>query len=187
MLHAGVYHIIPNVAIQLRVGGYLNLVYGTPRWLWIYLISGIYGEMCSCLFIPDSVGVGSSGALMGMLASWVVWIIFRWKKIPPECKSQRNCQLAVVVGSIVITLATSFMPRVDWAAHAGGALMGAIWGVILLSSELDISRNGWYLRIAALVAFVIIFSYSLWYMIVKLKPSKYYLDYWEDNDDWPKQ
>ena len=60
---------------------------------------------------------------MGMLSSWVVWIIFRWKKIPPECKSQRNCQLTVVVASIVITLATSMMPRVDWAAHAGGAFM----------------------------------------------------------------
>lgn len=79
--------------------------------------------MSSCVFIPGSVGVGSSGALMGMLSSWVVWIIFRWKKIPPECKSQRNCQLTVVVASIVITLATSMMPRVDWAAHAGGAFM----------------------------------------------------------------
>jgi hypothetical protein len=32
----------------------------------------------SCCFLPESVGVGSSGALMGMLSSWVVWIIFRW-------------------------------------------------------------------------------------------------------------
>ena len=32
----------------------------------------------SCIFIPDSVGVGSSGALMGMLSSWIVWIVFRW-------------------------------------------------------------------------------------------------------------
>ena len=39
MLHAGVWHLIPNVAIQLRVGGYLNLVYGTPKWMWIYFVS----------------------------------------------------------------------------------------------------------------------------------------------------
>lgn len=32
----------------------------------------------SCLFIPDAVGVGSSGALMGLLGSWVVFIIIRW-------------------------------------------------------------------------------------------------------------
>ena len=45
MLHAGFLHIIPNVAIQLRIGGYLNLIYGTPKWMWIYFVSGIFGEM----------------------------------------------------------------------------------------------------------------------------------------------
>ena len=28
--------------------------------------------------LPDPVGVGSSGAVLGMLASWIVWILFRW-------------------------------------------------------------------------------------------------------------
>lgn len=135
-----------GVPQQLRVGGYLNLVYGTPKWLFIYLASGIFGAMMrweaylvyylllvsnsslvldimrSCVFLPSSVGVGSSGALMGMLSSWVVWIIFRWKKIPPECKKQRNCQLLIVTAAIVVTLATSAMPNVDWAAHVGGAI-----------------------------------------------------------------
>lgn len=110
MLHAGIFHLLPNIAIQLRVGGYLNLVYGTPKWLWIYFISGIYGVVLSCLFLPNAVGVGSSGSLMGMLSSWVVWIIFRWEKIPARCRSQRNCQLAVVSISIVVSLAaTSLM------------------------------------------------------------------------------
>jgi hypothetical protein len=27
------------------VGGYLNLVYGTPKWFFIYFVSGIFGEM----------------------------------------------------------------------------------------------------------------------------------------------
>eukprot|EP01041_Mallomonas_annulata_P007243 gene7243-14777_t len=61
-LHAGIIHIISNVFIQMRVGGYLNLVFGTPTWLIIYFASGIFGNMWSCIFLPDSVGVGSSGA-----------------------------------------------------------------------------------------------------------------------------
>jgi hypothetical protein len=44
------------------------------------------------------------------------------KKIPHQCKPQRNCQLFIVVAAIAVTLATSFTPNVDWAAHAGGAL-----------------------------------------------------------------
>lgn len=140
--------------------------------LFLLLIS-LYSSSCqfvvSCIFLPGTVGVGSSGAVLGMLASWVVWIIFRWygclvcecivcmhsviiiymrygaylylsfshpplvslcislffpnrKKIPHACKSQRNCQLFIVVASVVVTLATSFQPNVDWAAHIGGAI-----------------------------------------------------------------
>ena len=44
-LHAGIFHILSNVIIQIRVGGYLNCVYGTFKWAWIYFISGIFGNM----------------------------------------------------------------------------------------------------------------------------------------------
>jgi membrane associated rhomboid family serine protease len=121
-LHAGILHLLSNVAIQLRVGGYLNLVFGTPKWMLIYFVSGFFGNMMSCIFLPDSVGVGSSGAVLGMLSAWIVWIIFRWKKIPEQCHRQRNCQLMIVFASVVITLAMSFAQYVDWAAHFGGAV-----------------------------------------------------------------
>eukprot|EP01032_Pedospumella_encystans_P021264 gene21264-24131_t len=184
MLHGGILHIIPNGAIQLRVGGYLNMIYGTPKWLFIYLISGIFGEMMSCIFLPGTVGVGSSGAVLGMLASWVVWIIFRWKKIPHACKSQRNCQLFIVVASVVVTLATSFQPNVDWAAHIGGAIQGILWGIVLLSSELDHERNQLWLRIAAGSVACALIGYSLYYIAVPLHPTKENFDYFDQNDDW---
>ncbi len=107
-LHAGIIHLISNVAIQLRVGGYLEVVFGAPRWLFIYFSSGIYGNMLSCVFLPDSVGIGSSGAVLGMLTAWIVWILFRWNKTPPEHKSNRNCQLLVVTAAVAMTLAFSF-------------------------------------------------------------------------------
>jgi membrane associated rhomboid family serine protease len=77
-LHAGLLHIASNAFIQLRVGGYLNRIYGTWKWMFIYMISGIFGNMMSCIFLPDAVGVGSSGAVLGMLSSWMVWLVFRW-------------------------------------------------------------------------------------------------------------
>jgi hypothetical protein len=51
----------------------LTVVAGIPSLTFVSL-----GFLRSCCFLPESVGVGSSGALMGMLSSWVVWIIFRW-------------------------------------------------------------------------------------------------------------
>lgn len=58
-------------------------------------------------------------------------------KIPPECHRQRNCQLSMVVASVVVTLMFSFTPFVDWGAHLGGAVMGFLVAPALLSGELD--------------------------------------------------
>ena len=177
ILHAGVIHLLSNVLIQLRIGGYLNLVFGSARWVWIYFISGVFGNMCSCLFLPNTVGVGSSGALLGILAAWIVWIVFRWNKIP-EAKPQRNCQMVMVCVAVGMTLALSFTPLIDWAAHFGGALAGILWGMALLADSGCRTRNA--VRYSSLVAFVVLFSVALDQMINHLHPTKY-LDYYDDN------
>jgi membrane associated rhomboid family serine protease len=184
-LHAGILHVLSNGFIQLRIGGYLNRVYGTPKWLFIYFISGIFGNMMSCIFLPDSVGVGSSGAVLGMLSSWIAWIIFRWNKIPPESTSQRNCQLLMVTAAVVATLATSFAQFVDFAAHFGGAYAGFLWGIILLSYELDNERN----RLAARVTSFLIFLASFIWAVYTLTNNWHPIDTrseWENTDDWHK-
>lgn len=127
--------------------------------------------------------MGSSGALLGILASWIVWIIFRWRKIPEECRAQRNCQLVIVVGAVVVTLATSFSPNVDWAAHMGGALQGILWGVALLADQLDINRNQYRARIGSMVINAVLWIYSLYYIIERLHPDRERLEYWAANDD----
>lgn len=183
-LHAGVIHILSNVLIQLRVGGYLNLVFGNANWCWIYLVSGLFGNVCSCCFLPDSVGVGSSGALLGMLSAWIVWIVFRWKKIPEQCRGQRNCQLGMVIASVAITLGMSFSQYVDWGAHFGGAIMGILWGIILLSNELDNKFHAKVLRVTCLAASAGLWIGGLTYMNVDLFPSKDNWPIYAQNDDW---
>jgi len=183
-LHAGVIHLISNVLIQLRVGGYLNLVFGNAKWAWIYLVSGVFGNIVSCCFLPDSVGVGSSGALLGMLSAWIVWIVFRWKKIPDQCRGQRNCQLGVVLVSVAITLGMSFSQYVDWGAHFGGALMGALWGMILLSSELDNKMHAQGLRVFCIICSIGLWIGALAYMKLDMKPSTANWPVYAQNDDW---
>jgi membrane associated rhomboid family serine protease len=113
--------------------------------------------MISSIWFVDKVGVGASGSILGILSAWIVWIAFRWNKVPERYRSQRNCQMMVVVAAVVLTLgkpyritqftlcrfyccyypATSFAPYVDWAVHFGGTIQGLLWGVILLGKELD--------------------------------------------------
>jgi hypothetical protein len=81
----------------------------------------------------NTIGLGSNGAIIGLLSSWSVWIIFRWRKVPKAYHRQRNCQLATVTVAVLIVLgrwsykysACSFSPHkglsfatfVDWAAN----------------------------------------------------------------------
>lgn len=168
-LHAGIFHILSNIIIQLRVGGYLNCVYGTAKWIWIYFVSGIFGNILSCIFLPESVGVGSSGALLGILTSWMVWIVFRWRKIPEQCRGQRNCQLAVVTGSVAITLGFSFTDYVDWAAHFGGAIQGFLWAGVLLSSELDNQLTKILVRTVCFGLACGSYAWAIYYMLAVLE------------------
>lgn len=186
MLHAGVIHLVSNVIIQLRVGGYLNLVFGNKAWLLIYILSGVYGNMLSCVLLTDSIGVGSSGALLGILSAWIVWILFRWNKIPENNHAQRNCQMLMVTGAVVATLAMSFSDLVDYAAHFGGAVQGVLWGVIVLSKELDNEFTQKCVRILALVISLTLFVVTLVYMLVFMKPSDEFFPLFDANDDWNK-
>ena len=183
MLHAGIMHMVTNGCIQLRVGGYLNLLFGTPKWFFIYFAAGVYGTMCSVVFLPETVGVGASGALLGNLAAWLVWIFFRWNKIPEDKRSQRNCQLIVVSAALGITLATSFAKYVDFAAHFGGAIHGGLWSMVLLSYELDVEQTKFMVRLAGVLILAASWGITTWWMLNKTHPSGDHLDHWENNDD----
>jgi membrane associated rhomboid family serine protease len=106
----------------------------------------------------------------------MTWIVFRWKKVPREAKSQRNCQLSVVLVSVAITLAFSFTPAVDWAAHFGGALMGLMSSIVLVTNELDNERNKSILRYATLLASLVVWAVALIYL-TRLEPARDTLEY----------
>ena len=179
MMHAGVLHLLSNTLIQLRVGGYLNIVFGTTTFAIIYLLSGIFGNLCSCIFLPEGVSVGASGALLGILTAWSIWIVFRWNKIPEPLHGQRNCQLTMVVVCITITLAMSFTNFVDWAAHFGGAIQGMLLGLVFLSHELDNESTRLMVRVVGGVTSLTLFTVSIWYLAEKVRPNKDVLLYYD--------
>ncbi len=82
-------------------------------------------------------------AFMGLVSN-VSNVVFVFTRNSPRARKLADivqAVLFVVLASVVITLATSFTPNVDWAAHAGGTVQGALWGIVLLSNELDHKRN----------------------------------------------
>lgn len=138
MLHAGLLHLLCNVAVQLDSGAFWEREWGSVTWLIIYLVSAAGGSCLSVIVIPNTVGVGSSGSVCGLFGAKLAEGIIRCRE---SRKSEQDklshdilCeQFGTTLCSVVLVLLFSFVPYVDWAAHVGGLLAGFTVGLMVFS------------------------------------------------------
>ncbi len=114
-LHANFLHIFFNMIALLIVGPAVEVLLGKLRFLALYLIAGIGGSVCSYLLSqPNVAGIGASGAIMGVLGAYVV------------VGARRHLPVAPVVGLLVLNFFIGFTGNIDWRAHLGGLVTGAV-------------------------------------------------------------
>jgi len=138
LLHAGILHLVGNVAVQLDQGAFYEKEWGSFVWLVIYISSAIGSSILSCCFMPDNVSVGSSGAVMGLFGAKLAEVFCR------ACESDKSQQGKVghfvrkeqcteSMCAVTLVMLFSFVPFVDWAAHLGGVLAGFCAGMVCFS------------------------------------------------------
>lgn len=115
MLHAGVIHLLCNVAVQLETGAFFEREWGSGAWLVIYLVSAVGSSILSVIYMTDAVSVGSSGAVMGLFGAKLAEIICRWCESTKTeqarvAKQVRKEQCAGVTCSVVVVMLFSFIP-----------------------------------------------------------------------------
>lgn len=86
-VHGGITHLIVNMLAFLSLGGLCEKIIGRKRFLWFYLISGVFAGILSVLFAgyfgwnavgqnlfgsPDMYMVGASGAIFAVAGLFVV-------------------------------------------------------------------------------------------------------------------
>ena len=123
MLHAGFIHLLANLVMQLRLGLFLELQWGRPIFLAIYVSAGIFATLGSALFLPASIGVGASGALMGVLGAWLSEILVSWERgreAPAAAAEAQPFSLSATAGSAAFAVFSALSPRAR-AAHAAQA------------------------------------------------------------------
>jgi membrane associated rhomboid family serine protease len=138
MLHAGIFHLIGNVAVQLETGVFFEREWGSIRWLIVYLGSAVGSTVFSVIVMPNAVSVGSSGAVMGLFGGKLAEVLLRCcerqiTKQDQVAATVRKEQCCVVTFSVILVMAFSFIPFVDWAAHLGGLVAGFVIGLALFS------------------------------------------------------
>ena len=126
-LHGGVFHLLGNMWFLWLFGNNIEEAYGSLRFLFVYLAAGVAAALGFIALHPESTTplVGASGAVAGVLGSYLVLFPGRWV-------------ISLVVFVLLPVPAIVFLglwfalqfavadPGVAWEAHVAGFLFGAV-------------------------------------------------------------
>lgn len=122
-LHAGVIHVAMNGYVLFILGRGTERILGTERFLVVYVLSAVGGSLASALLQKGGFSVGASGAIWGLLAAQGM-LAFRPRGLLPEAVLPGLKKAAMI--NLGLNVMISFQPRIDWAAHAGGGIVGGL-------------------------------------------------------------
>ena len=130
-LHSGLYHLGSNLFVQVLMGNAVERNLGHIKYLILYIVSGVGGNIISVLYDRaqgvNTYSVGASGAVFGVMGALIVLIIKGRKKLRTGSSMLVRAGFAVFY-AVYAGLRT---PYTNNAAHIGGLAFGAALGVLL--------------------------------------------------------
>ncbi|MEV4758753.1 rhomboid family intramembrane serine protease [Micromonospora sp. NPDC049559] len=120
-LHYGVIHLLMNMWALWVLGRTLEAALGPARFLALYLIAGIGGNVAAYVFSsPNTATAGASTAIFGLFAG--LFVIMR----------RLGRDTSAVIPVLVVNLAFTFLaPGISIAGHLGGLVTGAAMSLLL--------------------------------------------------------
>lgn len=127
-LHFGYLHLLCNMYSLYNLGPGLELFFGIPVYLFLYLASGLAGNVLTYIMELRtgrySMSLGASGAVFGLLGAYLVFAVW-----PGFSGVSLYGILRVLVINAVYTISNR---RINAMAHLGGFLCGAVITALLL-------------------------------------------------------
>ena len=123
-LHGSFLHIACNMFMLYSIGPQIQRIFGSIKYILIYLISCLTSSVLSTIINPDSISVGASGGIFGLMGALLAFAIVERKKINKEYTMGliKTIGINLVIGLLVI--------NIDNAAHIGGFLGGILIGYL---------------------------------------------------------
>lgn len=150
-LHGSILHLGFNMYVLFVLGPPLERLLGHVRFLALYLIAGLGGAVASFVFSGiNSVSVGASGAIFGLMGALVV------------AGRHLRTDITQVLVLIGINVVIGFIaPGIDWRAHLGGLLTGA--AVAFVFSKAPRGKQQTLVQVAGCAAIVLVLAAAaLW-------------------------
>lgn len=141
-LHFGLLHITLNMT-SLYLSRKVEQIWGTGRFLILYVTCGICGSVAAMLYDPGQPDrpvylAGASGALWGVMTSQITWLLLNRQHFAPRELQQ---WLSAFSYTMLLNIGMSLLPNISMAAHLGGGIAG-----IIATPLLQIHRFGLPIR-----------------------------------------
>lgn len=129
-LHFGIEHLFNNMLVLIFLGDMLEKLVGKWRYLLIYLLGGLGGNLLSLAMELRSgefaVSAGASGAIFAVIGALVFLVVWHRGRIPGV--SGRRLLLMAALS----LFQGFFSTGVDAMAHLGGFLSGFVLALVLI-------------------------------------------------------
>ncbi|MCD7819840.1 MAG: rhomboid family intramembrane serine protease [Lachnospiraceae bacterium] len=127
-LHFGVQHLFNNMLVLTFLGDEVEKLAGKVRFLIIYLVGGLAGNILSVIYDMNtgsySVSAGASGAIFSVIGALIAIVILNRGKIPEY--TRRRMFLLAALSVLQGFTATG----VDNCAHIGGLISGFLLAML---------------------------------------------------------
>lgn len=113
-LHGGLMHLAFNSMALFQLGPLCEQIFGTPRYVVIYVVSGVAGYLASLFWTP-ALSIGASASICGLLGALYAY-----------GRMSNNTMIASSTTRWIVFLAIYgvLVDHIDNAAHAGGLVGG---------------------------------------------------------------
>ncbi len=125
-LHIGLTHLIFNAYALFIFGLEMERLYGSDRYLVIYILAGLFGSLASFASRgPQVLSAGASGAIFGVIGMNLAFFLLHRESFG-RFGRQRLMNTLLIIG---LNLVFGFtVPGIDNMAHLGGLVAGFLLG-----------------------------------------------------------
>jgi len=129
-LHVNFMHVWMNGLALLSFGRSMESVASRYHLCLTFLLSALCGSLFSLLLIPNTTSAGASGGLMGLIGFLAVLGHRRKENLPR--KFFKSIVISICFIGIIGLIGFAI---IDNAAHLGGLIAGAIYGVVMIKRD----------------------------------------------------
>jgi rhomboid protease GluP len=149
-LHIGFLHLFMNSLGLYFLGSAVERIYGSFRFFWIYIFSGVLGSIVSFTFSPN-LSAGASGAIYGCFGA-LLFIGVIYPKL--FFRTLGKNVITILILNIIISFT---VPSIDMAGHLGGLIGGFLaTGIVHFPKKRKLGSQFLFLTLASVITAALI-------------------------------